>query len=310
MQLRDFWSITKQAASQWSDDNASRLGAALAYYSVFSIGPILLIAISLAGLLFGEEAARGELLIQLEGYFGATGAQAIQGLLAGARQRATGNFLVSIGILLFAATGVVIQLKDALNTIWGIKPKPGLQLKVLAQSYGRAFLTVICVGLVLMVSLIATTVIAAVSTKLHEWLPQAELLLQSANFLVSLGVITLLFGALFKILPDAKIEWDDVGVGALCTAVLFVIGKTVIGYYLGRQTMTSTFGAAGTFVIFLLWIYYTSQILFFGAEFTKTYAKFHRGRDILPEDYAASADPFAPKHTVRMPRSRDLGPKT
>jgi len=268
------WALVKDAASGWVEHKDARLGAALAYYSIFSIGPLILIAIAVAGFLFGQDAVRGEVSTQVRGLLGDTGAQAVQSMLANADHPREGMFATLFGIvtLLFAAVGVVVQLKDALNTVWGVESKKGGVWQFIG-TYLVSLAGVLSLGFLLLVSLLVSTVLAAGSNYLAPYLP--ETLLQLVSSAVSLGVITLLFAMMFKWLPDADVAWRDVWVGAVVTAVLFEIGKFAIGLYIGKQGLESTFGAAASLVVLLIWVYYSSQIVLLGAEFTRAYARRH-----------------------------------
>src|SRR4051812_45858778 len=268
-----WWAITRDAAMQWSEHKDARLGAALAYYSVFSIGPLILIAVSIAGLFFGREAVQGEVSSALRGLLGDTGAQAINGMLAGASKPTEGIIASVIGIatLIFAAIGVVVQLKDAFNTVWEVKTPPGKGIWGFARTYVLSLAGVMSLGFLLLISMLLTTALAAGGKFLAPYIPEASL--QAVSFAVSFAVITLLFAMMFKWLPDAKIQWSDVWIGAIGTAALFEIGKFLIGLYIGKQGLESTYGAAASIVIVLIWVYYSAQIVLLGAEFTNVYAK-------------------------------------
>jgi membrane protein len=269
--------LFKAAFLAWMNSKAPRLGAALAYYTIFAVAPLFLIALSIAGFCFGEEAARKELFGQVYGLVGRNGGQAIQALVAAAGQPHAGRWatfgaVVSLGV---GAIAVFVELKDALNTIWGVEPKPGGGTWNFIKDRLLSFAMVLGVGFLLLVSLVLNAGLAAFGMFTRGLLPEQRLLFGSLNFLMSLGVITLLFAMIFKLLPDIKIAWRDVWVGAFVTALLFNLGKFLIGYYLGRGSMVSIYGAAGSFIILLLWVYYSAQILFFGAEFTRLHAGEH-----------------------------------
>jgi membrane protein len=287
MRIRALWPLLKQAATQWSEDRAPRLGAALAYYTVFSLVPLLMVAIGIAGLVFGEEAARGEILRQISGLVGEKSGSMLQDSLQQARDPQTGIFgtLIGVGMLLLGASGVFGQLQDALNTVWEVKSKPGRGFWGLLRDRFLSLVTVLGTAFLLMVSLVLSAGLAAIGKALSGILPGPEFVLQALNFFVSFGVITMLFAMMFKVLPDVKIQWSDVWVGAAVTALLFTIGKFVIGLYLGKSDVGSAFGAAGSMVILLVWIYYSAQILLFGAEFTAVYADRY-GSHIEPSENA------------------------
>jgi membrane protein len=272
-QESNWWDLIKSAAMQWVDHKDSRLGAALAYYSVFSLGPLIVIAIAIAGLLFSQEAVRGEVTGALKGLLGDTGAQAIDAMLTAASKPKEGMWATIIGLstLIFAAIGVVVQLKDALNTVWEVETPPGQGIWSFARTYILSLAGVLSLGFLLLISMLVTTALAAAGKYVAPYLP--ETLLQVVSFAVSFGVISLLFAMMFKWLPDAEIGWRDVWIGAAATAALFEIGKLLIGLYIGKQGLESTYGAAASIVIVLIWVYYSSQIVLFGAEFTNVYAK-------------------------------------
>ena len=289
MGLKTSWEMLKQTGLDWVEDKAPQLGAALAFYSVLSVAPLLLIAIAIAGLVFGEEAARGEIVAQIRGMVGEEGAVAIQEMLAHARKPGAGILATVFGIatLLFGASGVFGQLQDSLNTIWEVRPKPGGGVWGFIRSRFLSFAMVLGTGFLLLVSLVLSAVLAALGNYLGGLLPGWAAFVQIANLLISFGVVTLLFALIFKLLPDVRIAWKDVWVGAALTAFLFTVGKFLIGLYLAHAGAGSAYGAAGSLVVLVLWIYYSAQILFFGAEFTQVYAKQY-GSQIVP---AANAMP-------------------
>ncbi|HTE53415.1 MAG TPA: YihY/virulence factor BrkB family protein [Kofleriaceae bacterium] len=275
VRTRDSWDLVKATFSEWVDDKASRLAAALAYYTAFSLAPLLVIAIGVAGLVFGDEAAQGRIVGELQSLMGPDGARFVEELIAASRRPASGITATVVGvvILLFGATGVFGELQDALNTIWGVKPGPSRQgLRGILKDRLLSFTMVLGTGFLLLVSLALSAAFAVIGSRVGGLLPFPEAALQLVNFLVSLGFITLLFALIFKVVPDAKIAWRDVWIGALITALLFSLGKLVIGLYLGKSTVTSSFGAAASLAVMLIWIYYSAQILFIGAEFTQVYA--------------------------------------
>lgn len=273
----------KEVFDQWTEDKAPQLGAALAYYSLFSIAPLLIIAISLAGLVFGEEAARGQVERALNDFIGQDGASAVQTMIQNARKPAESTIASIIGVvmLVFGASGVFGQLKDSLNTIWEVKPKPNRGLFGTLKDRFLSVAAVMGAGFLLLTSLVITTVISGLSTYMGSVLPGSDALWQVANQVISFGVITVLFALMFKYLPDVKITWHDVWIGAALTSVLFMVGKFAIGMYLGHSTIGSVYGAAGSLVVLLVWMYYSAQILFFGAEFTQVYANRY-GSHIVP----------------------------
>ena len=270
---KGWWALLVRAASQWIAHKDARLGAALAYYSIFSLGPLIVIAISIAGLLLGEEAVRGEVAAGLRGLLGDNGAEAVNTMLAAADKPRQGIFatIIGLGALIFAAIGVVMQLKDALNTIWEVTVQPTKGTWGFLRTYVISFAGVLSVGFLLLVSMLLTTALSAAGKYLGAFLPEAAL--QATGFIVSFFVIALLFAMMFKWLPDAKVAWADVWLGAILTAALFELGKFLIALYIGKQGLELTYGAAASIVVVLVWVYYSAQILLFGAEFTNARSK-------------------------------------
>jgi membrane protein len=285
--FKQYWSVSKAAASQWSKDRAPRLGAALAYYTTFSMVPLLIVIIGIIGLVFGEETAQSAIIDQIRNLVGPQSADAIKEMLHRADQPSSGIFstIIATVTLLVGAAGFFNQLKDALNTVWGIEPKGGRGIWGFLKENFLSFATVVGSAFLLLVSLIVSTALSAFGKWFGSFLLLPEVVLQSINILLSLLVITGLFALIFKVLPDARIAWSDVWVGAGLTAVLFTIGKFAIGLYLGKSDVGSAYGAAGSLVIVLVWVYYSVQILLYGAEFTEVYAS-HFGKDIQPTEDA------------------------
>ena len=280
-------SLSGTALRAWWDDDAPRLGASLAYYTLFAIAPVLLVATAIAGMVFGAEAVRGEVVGQLDRLVGREGAQAVQSLLEGASQRRAGIIATGVGSIAFvvAASGAFLELQAALNTIWRVKPTPGVNLKAFVIDRLRSFGLVVAVGFLLMVSLAVTAALAALSGWLSGRFPTIPLVLSGVTVLVSLIVTTALFALLYRVLPDVHLRWRDVTTGAFVTAVLFTIGQQLIGLYLGQSSVASSYGATGSVMILLLWVYYSCQILLLGAEFTRAYA-LRQGTQIVPEAFA------------------------
>jgi membrane protein len=274
---RGWWAMLRETGMRWSEHKASRLGAALAYYSIFSLGPLIVVAISIAGLVFGGEAVRGEVVGQLRGLLGENGAKAIESMLAGADRPTEGVVatVIGLGTLLFAAIGVVVQLKDALNTVWDVKPSGRSGIWSFVRTYVISLAAVLAVGFLLLMSLLLTAALAAMGKFIAPYLPEA--ILHIAVMVASFAMIALLFAMMFKWLPDAEVRWRDVWPGALLTAALFEIGKFLIGLYIGKQALESTYGAAASIVVVLIWVYYSAQIVLVGAEFTHAYAVRHGG---------------------------------
>jgi membrane protein len=289
---RTLWHLIKEAAADWSHDRAPRLGAALAYYTVFSLVPFLVVVIALIGMVFGQEAAQSAILSQIATLVGEQSAAAIKDMIQRADQPSTGLMATGFAVmtLLVGASGVFGQLQDALNTVWGVEPKEGRGLWGFIKDRFLSFVAVLGTGFLLLVSLILSSALAAFGKWFSGVLPLPETLLHLMNFALSLAVITGLFALIFKVLPDAKVAWRDVWVGAVLTAALFTIGKYGLGLYLGKSNVASAYGAAGSLVVILLWVYYSAQILLYGAEFTQVYAN-RLGERIVPAPDAQVADP-------------------
>ncbi|NJM08435.1 YihY/virulence factor BrkB family protein [Candidatus Gracilibacteria bacterium] len=284
MQLKDAFPLLKQTFAEWNADKAPRLGAALAYYTVFSLAPLLVLAVAIAGFFFGQDAAQQEVLSQARGLLGEEGAGAVEQMIENANQPSSGVLATIIGIvtLLFGASGAFGELQGALNTIWGVEQKSDRGIKGILKDRSLAFTLVLGTGFLLLVSLVLSAVLSAVGTYFEALLPFSAIIWQIINFIVSLAVTTLLFAAIYKFIPDVKITWHDVWIGAFVTAVLFSIGRFLLGWYLSVGASTSVYGAAASFVVLLLWVYYSAQILFFGAEFTQVYANTY-GSHIVPD---------------------------
>ena len=280
LNVKDVWSLTKESVSQWSDDYAPSMGAALAYYTIFSIAPLLVIAIAVAGFFFGEDAARGEIFGQLSGLIGEQGATTIQAAVKSANETGGGTFAAIAGIvtLLLGATTVFGELQSDLDRIWDTpKPENG-GLWGLIRGRLLSFGMVLGIGFLLLVSLVLSAALSALGKFWGNSLPGWEVVLQVVNFVVSFLVVTGLFAMIYKFLPRCDIGWMDVWVGAAVTSLLFSVGKLLIGLYLGKSSVASSFGAAGSLVIVLLWVYYSAQIFLLGAEFTRTYSYRHGSR--------------------------------
>ncbi len=282
-----FLTLLKQTAVAWNEDKALRLGAALAYYSVFSIGPLLVITLGLSGLFLKPQVVTGELNAQIASYVGPKAATAVQSMVESASQPTHGKLATIVGfvVLLIGAAGVFSELKDALNTIWAVKPKPGFSLWSLIWEKFLNFGMVLAIGFLLLTSLVLSTVIAGIGARFSQWLSLPPGVLAGITSLVSLATVTTLFAMIFKILPDVRIHWREVWLGAAVTAVLFEVGKLALGWYLGRESTSGAYGAAASVVLLLLWVYYTSCIMFFGAEFTRMHAE-ARGVWVRPEAHA------------------------
>lgn len=266
--------MLKETFGNWREDQCMRLSAALAYYSIFSIAPLLIIAISMAGLFLGADAARGRIETQLKSYVGEPTAKAVQSMVQSASKPAASQKAALVGLvtLIVGAGGVFGQLQDALNLIWKVPKKPKSGPGSMVRGRLLSFAMVLLVGGLLLASLFLTTSVAAMSGFVGNYLKLPGFALGAISSLVSFGVVTVLFATIFKVLPDTAVRWRHVWVGAALTALLFELGKIGLGWYLGRESTTSPYGAAGSVVLLLLWVYYSSLILFFGAEFTRIYA--------------------------------------
>ena len=266
--------LLRQAGAAWLADNAPRLGAALAFYTLFSLTPVLIVAVSVAGFVFGEKAAQGEIVRQFQGLMGTQGAMAIETIIQGTNRPALGVFATMLGLLaiLVGASGAFNELQDALNTIWKVDSRTRSFWTFTFRQRFFSLGIVVATGFLLLTSLVITAALSAAERLVNNVLSMPVLLLQSMNFVFSFVVITILFALILKFIPDTAIQWRDVRIGAAVASLLFTLGKVVIGFYLGHSALTSAYGAAASLVIFLIWIYYSAQILLFGAELTRVYA--------------------------------------
>ncbi len=288
---RAAFDLLKTTYTEWSEDKASRLAASLAYYTAFSVAPLLLISIAIAGLVFGDEAARGQVFAQLRGLLGDEGAAALETAVQNSGQQGAGTVATIIGLatLIWSASNVFGQLQEALNTIWEVQPNPNAGIMATIKRRFLSMTMVLGIGFLLLVSLMLSSALGLVGNFFNDLLPGGAWLWQIVNFAISFGVVMLLFAAIYKVLPDVTIAWGDVWIGAAFTALLFTVGKLLIGLYLGHASVGSTFGAAGSLLVFLVWVYYSAQILFFGAEFTQVYARIY-GSHIEPSEDAIAMD--------------------
>jgi membrane protein len=305
--LSNLPNLVKLTYQGWKEDKASRLSAALAYYTIFSLAPMLLIIIAVTGFFFGQrDIVQMQVMNQIEGLVGAEGKAFVSDLLTSASNPAKGIVATIVGIitLLFGALGVFNELHNALNTIWEVREEEtkGFVESIKKVLFSRllSFSMILGIGFLLLVSLVISAAVSVVQETIGNAIPVSEILLQLVNLVISIGVITVLFALIFKFLPDAEIAWRDVWLGAFVTAVLFSLGKFFIGIYLGNSTVTSSFGAAGSLVLLLLWIYYSAQILLFGAEFTEVYAN-QLGSKIMPEGKEVTSRVTAAPQTGRKP---------
>jgi len=306
---RVVWSLLAETFFEWYEDRAPRLGAALAYYTVFALAPGLILIIALAALLLGKEAAQGQIITEVQDLAGEAGAQAVLAAIESARHAGGSLLATGLGVvtLLFGLWGVFGELQDALNTIWGVTTRPGRGVIGIIKQRFWSFTVVVGIGFLLLVSLAASAWLAAVGKLFSRLLPLPAALMETTNALLSFVVITFMFAVIYKLLPDVMIAWQNVWTGAAVTAVLFTIGKTLIGLYLGRSSVASVYGAAGSLIVILLWIYYSAQIVFFGAEFTKAYAN-RLGSRIVPSNDAVPLTDEA-RAEQGMPRAKEMEAK-
>ena len=278
--LGEPWRLLKAAFDGWWADRAMSLGASIAFFTVFSLAPMLLAAIAVAGLVFGREAAQGAIVAELGGLVGETGAKAIEAMIASASNIGSGVIGTMVGIITFVlvSTGAFVELQDDLNLIWKVKPRESSGVTVFLRTRILSLALVVGIGFLLLVSLILDAGLTALGSYLEAGFSGASVILQILNSAAAFAVAVLLFAMIFKILPDVDLTWRDVGTGAVITGVLFTVGKFLIGLYLGMSTIASSFGAAASIITILLWVYYLSLILLYGAEFTKVYAESHGSR--------------------------------
>jgi membrane protein len=278
MSGRAWWNVLRTTATEWLNDNPFRLSAALAYYTLFSLAPVLVVAVAIAGFAFGREAVSGQLFDELRGLLGDPSAAALQTAVAAAAVKpSSGIVATAIGIvtLIVGSSAVFGELQDALNTIWDAKRPSDAGIWRVVRKRLLSLAMVAVIGFLLLVSLALSALVNLFGGYVGNIVPMSALLLETANFILSFAVTTMLFASIYKVLPDVEIRWSDVWVGAAATAAMFTLGKSLIGIYLGRSVVSSAYGAAGSVVVLLLWIYYSSLILFFGAEFTHVYACSH-----------------------------------
>jgi membrane protein len=297
MSGRALLTILRRSVAGWWNDNVPRLGASLSFYTLFAMAPVLVVSIAIAGLVFGPEAVRGEVVAQMDALVGEEGARAVQGMLQAASKERESRIATALGLFTFfiGATGAFLELQTAINAIWRVKPRNGGHwLKELVMQRVISFGLVIGVGFLLLVSLLVSAALAALHRYMGITFPGLAELWQAANVLVSFGIITLLFAMIYRILPDRHIAWRDVWLGAMVTAGLFSIGKFLIGLYLGTSGLASAYGAAGSVVVLLLWVYYSSQVVLLGAEFTRAWVEYE-GVKPRPMNHATT-DP-APEAT-------------
>lgn len=280
--------LSQTTISEWRKDKVPKLAASLAYYTVFSIPPLLLIAMGIAGIFFGEEAARGQVFSQLSGLVGSGAAETVQEIIKNFEQRQNGRVAVIVGFLalLLGATGVFGELQDSLNQIWKVTPKKSKGFWGFLRKRWLSFGMILVFGFLLLVSLVLTSLLAAGLKYAGDSVPLVEVAWQAISELINFALVTFLFAAMFRFLPDAKTAWKDVWIGAVITAIFFTIGKFFISLYLGKSATVSAFGAAGSLILLFLWVYYSAQVFFLGAEFTYAYAmSYGSGVRNLPEKH-------------------------
>lgn len=300
--LKQLWKVLKATFGGFSDDNGLKLSASLAYYTVFSLAPLLILVISLAGLVFGHDAAQNKLYPQISGYVGAEAATQIQAMLTALELSGKTGVAVVLGVgtLLIGASSIFLEIQDSLNMIWRVKAKPKKGWVKMLQNRFLSFSLIISLGFLLMTSLVVSVLMDALSKRIEHFLPAVTgFVLKGINLGITLVVITVLFGIIFKFLPDVKIKWKDVRSGAFFTALLFMLGQYIIGLYITYVAPGSTYGAAGSLIVILVWIYYTAAILYIGAEFTQVYAE-AVGSRIEPAEYAVHVHQTEVERTVKQ----------
>jgi len=297
---KQIWRMLKTAFQEWNEDKAARLAAALAYYTLFSLAPLLILVIAIAGLFFDSVAVREQIMNQVQSLVGGSSADFVRTVLDNANRPGDNSgviaSLISIGLLLVGATGVLTQLQMSLNTIWNVEARTDIGFINLLRKRLLSLGMIVVIGFLLLVSLVISSVIAGFSEYLNNLLPSLDAIVQLLHFVVSLGITTFLFAMIFKFLPDVVITWGDVWFGALATAILFSFGKYLIALYLGNSSFASSYGAAGSVVILLIWVFFSAQILFYGAELTQVYCRRY-GSKIQPNKYAVSQEKMVSKHS-------------
>ena len=288
--FKGIWEVLKNSFKGFGDDKITKMSSSLAYYTIFSMAPLLIIIISLSGIFLGQDAAEGKIYGQLAAFVGANTASQLQEMIKNASLsgKSVTAAIIGIATLVIGATTVFAQIQDSINFIWGLKPKPKRGWLKFLKNRFLSFSVIIGLGFLLLVSLSISALIDGFSNSLQAYFPKVTVVIfYIINLLITLAITTLIFGAIFKVLPDAKIKWKDVLVGSVVTAVLFMLGKFGISFYIGKSQVGSTYGAAGSLVILLLWVYYSAIILYFGAEFTKAFAMKY-GSQIHPDEYAVT----------------------
>jgi membrane protein len=303
--LKNSWVLLKETFREWNSDNAPRLGAALSYYTIFSLAPVVIVVIAVAGMFLGHDAAQGKIAAQLTSLFGREAAEFVQTAVIKVNRQGSGLVASAIGlvILVVGATGVMIELQGALNVVWKVMPRSGGGLRRFLRVRVLSLALVLSLGFLLLVSLVFSAVLEGAMHLMGGFVVRWAFLGYLVNYGVSVGVIALFFALIFKLLPDARIAWKDVWVGATLTSILFHLGKYGIAVYIGRAGVASTFGAAGSLAALLVWIYYSSQIVLLGAEFTRNYAN-RFGTRVVPRDGAVEAPHAAPERLAAEKAAR------
>lgn len=298
------WKSLKDAFTGFGDDKVTKLSASLAYYTGFSLAPLLVVIIAICGFFFGREAVQGTIDNQIQAFIGADAAKQLQEMIKNAAVSGKGTMATIIGVitLLIGATTIFGEIQDSINSIWGLKPKPKVGIMKTIQTRLLSFGLIASLGFLLLVSLAATAVVEGLGDRLKAMLPDLTVVLfYIINLVITLVVVTVLFAVIFKVLPDAKIKWKDIWPGAIATSLLFLIGKFAISLYISKSEIGSTYGAAGSLAVIFVWIYYSAIILYFGAEFTKAYA-LNRGAKIIPNHYAQwTGEPTVPNAEPKEP---------
>ena len=306
MNRKSLWQFIKDVFTKWIDDDPFLLASSLSYYTLFSLTPLLIIAIAVAGFVFGQDAAQNQIVETIGGMIGPESAKAIQGMIENASDKPkTGIVSTVLGAvtLLIGAGGVVGQLQTSLNKIWGVEPKSGQGIWGFIRQRFISYAMVLAVGFLLLVSLVVTALLTALSQFMGSMIGGAAFVGHLLDIVVSFAFVTLLFAMIYKFVPDIQIQWKDVWIGAALTSILFTIGKFLIGLYLGSSGVTSPYGAAGSLITVLLWVYYSSVIFLLGAEFTQVYANTY-GSGVVPTDNAESVSTASHRKTQTGPQAK------
>ncbi len=286
--MYSFWDLLKESFGKWQRDKASSMAAAIAYYTLVSMAPLLIAVVAIAGVVLGKQAAQGQLVSHLQPYVGPGGANLVQNMVRQARQPGITTIAGALSgiVLLFGASGVFSELQGALNTVWDVPPREGGGVAAFVKGRVLPFLMILVIGLLLLAAVLLTAAVEVITHWVSGMLPVPGIVVHIANFVVSFAVITVLFAMLYDILPGRRIPWSDVWIGAAYTSLLFTIGKTLLAMYLGHSTVGSAYGAAGSVVVFVVWIYYSAQIFLLGAEFSRVYSR-RRGSRVADRTFTS-----------------------